>query len=74
MRYNFETALVWLKRGYKIRRASWNGGLCLQIIEGELHLIRQGLPLDVAIGAEEKLLSLEDILAEDWEVDDGKEI
>lgn len=68
MRYTLETAIVWLKRGHKIRRANWNGGICFQIIEGELHLIRQGVPLDVAIGVEEKLLSLEDILAEDWEV------
>lgn len=68
MRYTFETALVWLKRGHKIRRVSWSSGIFFQMIEGELHLFRQGLPLDVAIGEEEKLLSQVDIFAEDWEV------
>lgn len=69
MRYTFETALVFLKRGRKIRRAHWDDDFYLQLHKGEPRYFYQGELLDVELDAEEEeSLSLSDIFAKDWEI------
>lgn len=71
MRYSFETALVYLKRGHKIARAKWNGSHFLYLkpdgnsigecFKGEINKRIDGTDFDAS-------LSSEDVLAEDWEM------
>lgn len=67
MKYTFETALVWLKRGYRIRRLAWknhafrqlglrDGSICTFIGE---EIVNLGCPLWG-----------DDVLAEDWIVEE----
>lgn len=70
MRYTFETALAHLKQGRKIRRAKWDEGF-LKIHQGKPRLFWKGEPWDardIEIDPAEESLSLDDIMAEDWEV------
>lgn len=64
MKYTFETALVYLKQGKKIRRASWeDGGEVLTLVGNLIYRCvgRWHFP------GQYKFFS-DDILAEDWEV------
>lgn len=66
MTYTFETALVFLKQGKKIRRASWTYSLdWMKIIDGKIMIHNYRIYGGVNFEAE---LTSEDLLAEDWEV------
>ena len=60
MRLTFETALVHLKQGKRIRRATWYPGEYLFVVH-----TRSGDYIAQTVGAN---LVLNDIRAEDWEV------
>lgn len=70
MKYTFETALVWLKRGHKIARSSWFEDEYLQVYAGVIlyHWT------DVRGTKRKGMLELTsaDILAEDWVVVDNE--
>lgn len=59
-RLSFEMALVYLKQGRKIRRAVWKQGWFSQVVSSE---VNDGV-------STRSCLFLEDVLANDWEVDD----
>lgn len=64
MKYTFEAALVYLKQGKKIRRASWeDGGVVLTLVDKLIYccVSRWNFPSPYKFYSD-------DILAEDWEV------
>lgn len=66
MKYTFETVLVYLKQGRRVRRAGWSPGLYLCIVDGELKMI------DLAVSETELFeadFDNEDLLEDDWEVE-----
>lgn len=66
MKYTFESALVLLKQGKKVYRASWTYSLAwMKIVDGKI-MIRDYSVYD-GVNFEAELTS-EDLLAEDWEV------
>lgn len=74
MRYTFETALVWLKRGHKIRRAGWDENHLYAYLDTDgryrLAAIRANVVDHVAW-----TFWNADVLAEDWVVvDEGWEV
>lgn len=60
MKLTFETALVYLKQGKRIRRATWYPGECLFLVH-----TRAGDYVNRTAGAN---FVLNDIRANDWEV------
>lgn len=72
MKYTFETAIVWLKRGHKIARSSWFEDEYLSIVAGVILYHWMDARGDKRKGILE--LTSADVLAEDWMVVDGKEI
>lgn len=64
MKYTFETALVFLKQGKKIRRASWSFRETIFIHRNEVVLFDSVSCRMCTFD----FLSSDDILAEDWEV------
>jgi len=69
--FGFEVALVLLQHGMKVKRASWRGvnrGCHLVIVNGQLREDDLNLP------GEDNVASLDgdDIMADDWQVFEGK--
>lgn len=73
MKYSFETALVYLKRGHKITRTKWNDSHFLYLKPdgnsiGEC--FKDGINKRIDGTDFDASLSSEDVLAEDWVVVD----
>lgn len=69
MKYTFETALVYLKRGYRIRRAGWDEDCLYAFLDTNG---RYRLAIRRATGVDHVAWSFwnADVLAEDWMVVD----
>lgn len=65
MRMTLETAMVWLKRGYRIRRNHWDKFLIIEDFVSDGEKITTVMPDGTT---ELTTLTAEDILAEDWVV------
>lgn len=71
MKYSFETALVYLKRGYRIRRPDWDEKKYIYIHDGKVCYCRLGKSNEVTfIDGGIYNFENEDVLAEDWEVEE----
>lgn len=65
MKYTFETVLVYLKQGFKVRRAGWIPGLYLVIADGEIKMLDRAVSETELFEAD---FDNEDLLEDDWEV------
>lgn len=69
MTYTFETALVFLKQGKKIRRKSWwQPEEYLYLNKGSVDCATMHMIDPEEMESDEFMAAWEDILAEDWEV------